>query len=153
MATYLTETTPTMGALEGSLNVNARITGAAEAQKAISQLPAAAKRAILKAYEKEAWKVIRTAQQKYVPVDTGRLAFSGMVLTHPGKFPTVEFGFGGEAKHYAVVQHETTWFQHPAGGGPFFLSLPTERAMPGIIKRVGEELRAEFRKFDTRRFM
>jgi hypothetical protein len=152
MATGLTERTPSMATMQGNLNVNAKLLGAKEMAAVLRQLPPAARKAILNAFEKEAWKIIKTAQQRYVPVDTGQLAFSGMVYTHPGMYPSVEFGFGGAAKAYAVVQHENEWFQHPGGGGPYYLSIPTEAAMPRVVKQTGIEIRTEFSKFDTRRF-
>jgi len=148
----LKSTTPTMAALNSGTNVNVRLLGAKEAQANIRALGPAARRAMLSAFEKEAWKIIKTAQGGYVPVLSGDLVFSGMVHVHPGQYPTVEFGFGGKAKAYAVIQHENDEFNHPSGGQAHYLSVPVERAMGRVVNTVGEEIRAEFRKYDTRRF-
>lgn len=143
---------PGMGAVGGDINVNARLLGGKQAAANIARLPAAAKRAILKAFEEEARKILRTSQDQYVPVLTRKLQRSAMVLVHPGRYPTVEFGYGGEAKAYAVVQHENEEFRHPRGGQAKYLSVPAEAAMPRVARKVGEQIRIEFRKFDTRRF-
>ena len=148
----LREHTPSVGALGGSINVNARMLGAKEAVANIRQLPKAARKAILKAFEDEARKILRVSQDQYVPVLSGALQRSGQVLVHPGQFPSVEFGYGGAAKAYAVVQHENEEFEHPRGGQAKYLSEPAEAAMPRVIEKTGVKIRQEFRKFDTRRF-
>ena len=154
MASYTTlqETTPTMGAIKGNMNVGVKVLGGREAAAAIRKLTPVARRAMLKEFEKQAWKVIRTAQNHYVPVLSGDLVFSGDVIVHPGRYPSVEFGFGGKARAYAVIQHENTEFEHPSGGQAKYLSTPVNRAKRTIMIAVGEKIRAEFRKFDTRRF-
>lgn len=151
MAT-LREHVPSVGALDTSMNVNVRMLGAKEASANIRRLSPAARRAMLKALEKEAWRIIWTAQNSYVPILTGDLKDSGHVIPHPGQFPSVEFGFGGKARAYAVVQHEEESFYHPRGGQAKYLSVPVERALGRVVKSAGEEIRQEFRKFDTRRF-
>ena len=143
---------PSKGALDKSMNVNVRMLGAKEASANIRALSPAARRAMLKALTKEAWRIIKTAQSGYVPVLSGDLVFSGHVIPHQGAFPTVEFGFGGKARRYAVIQHENEDFQHPSGGQAKYLSVPVERAMQRVVDSTGQEIRKEFRKFDTRRF-
>ena len=151
MAT-LQNTVPTMSALNKGMNVNVQILGAKEAFETIRKLGPAARRAMLKSFEKQAWKIIKDAQERYVPVLSGDLLFSGDVTPHPGRFPSVEFGFGGKAAAYAVIQHENEQFEHPAGGQAKYLSVPVEKAAGRVVRDVVQEVRTEFRKFDTRRF-
>ena len=148
----LRTTVPTMTSVNKSMNVNVRILGAKEAFENIRRLSPAARRGMLKAFEKQAWKIIKDAQERYVPVLSGDLLFSGDVSVHPGRFPSVEFGFGGKAAAYAVIQHENEQFEHPAGGQAKYLSVPVERAAGRVVRDVVQEVRTEFRKFDTRRF-
>ncbi|MDD5229913.1 MAG: hypothetical protein PHC43_01135 [Candidatus Marinimicrobia bacterium] len=76
--------------------------------------------------------------KKEVPVDLGTLKNSGYV-TMPeisGDNVKVELGYGGEAKDYAVVQHEHTEFKHPEGGKAKFLQDPLYAAAGGFAKNV-----------------
>ena len=105
----------------------------------------------------EAGKIIGTAMQHYVPVDTGDLMRSGSIIRHGGTYPTVEFGFGSDSDRkksakYSVVQHENMWFNHPSGGQAKYLLIPFNRAKPRIRKRLAMAIRAELGKFDTRRY-
>lgn len=81
---------------------------------------------------------ILTEAKKEVPVDLGTLKNSGYA-TLPvisGQNVTVELGFGGSAKDYAVIQHERTDFNHPGGGKAKFLQDPLYRAKSGLGKNV-----------------
>ena len=69
---------------------------------------------------------VMTAAKRIVPVDVGTLKGSGYVTMpeNKGNNITVEEGFGGAAKDYAVVQHERTDYRHPGGGEAKYLEKP-----------------------------
>lgn len=73
-----------------------------------------------------------------VPVDQSALKNSKYVTLPEitAQNITVELGYGGEAKEYAVVQHEHTEFKHPGGGKAKFLQDPMYAAMGGFTKNV-----------------
>lgn len=80
---------------------------------------------------------IMTDSKRRVPVDFGALKGSGYV-TMPvadARTITVELGFGGPAKAYAVVQHERTEFHHEVGEAKF-LENAINAASGGAARRV-----------------
>lgn len=82
---------------------------------------------------------IMTEAKRNTPVDFGALKGSGYV-TEPsivGTTASVELGFGGPAKAYAVVQHESTEFNHEVGEAKF-LENAVNRAAAGALARVGK---------------
>jgi hypothetical protein len=143
---------PSMGAVRGDMNVNIRVLGDKEAAEAIRNMSPAARRSMLEEFERQAWLIIKDSQERFVPVLSGDLYFSGNVIAHQGRYPTVEFGFGGKAAAYSIVQHETEWFEHPAGGEAKFLLKAFKAAEQRVKEGVSEKIRYELRKFDTRRF-
>lgn len=155
--TNLNTVTPTTGSLKRGMNVKVKMLGAKELAKATRMMTPAARKGMANALFEEAGKVIGTAMQHYVPVDTGALMQSGGVMRHGGTYPTVEFGFGShsgtkDTTHYAVIQHENMWFRHRFGGQAKYLAIPLNRAKPRIRKRLAMAIRYELGKFDTRKY-
>lgn len=76
--------------------------------------------------------------KKQAPVDIATLKNSGYVTLPDvsGNNVTVELGFGGPAKKYAVIQHERTDFKHPEGGKAKYLQDPLMSAAGGFAKNV-----------------
>lgn len=73
-----------------------------------------------------------------VPVDLGALKNS-RYATLPnvsGANVTVEIGYGGSAKEYAVIIHERTDYKHPEGGKAKYLQDPVNKAASGFAKNV-----------------
>lgn len=157
MAAGLQTRVPSMGAVRRGMNVSAKLLGGKEMAELIRKMTPAARKAMADQFEREARILIDRIQHRYVPVDKGDLAFSGHVDRRGGMYPSVEFGFGStigtkNTAAYAVVQHENTWFRHPAGGQAKYVLQPVMRAQKGILDRVGKAIRVEFAKHDTRRF-
>jgi hypothetical protein len=87
-----------------------------------------------------------TASKRIVPVDVGTLKGSGYV-TLPNMQNNniiVEQGFGGEAKDYAIVQHERTDFHHPGGGEAKYLEKPMMAQTSTFSHDVGAIARKAF---------
>ena len=57
----------------------------------------------------------------------------------------VEFGYGGAASDYDVVQHEATDYRHAPGRGPKFLERPALAAAANLDRRLAARLSALFR--------
>ena len=56
---------------------------------------------------------------------------------HSGKRTKVEFGYGGNAKLYALKQHEITWYKHAkAGQKAKFLQQPVMDNIDEYPKRI-----------------
>ena len=85
---------------------------------------------------------IMSASRELVPVDEGTLRGSGTVMAPQASVSgvEVEFGYGGAASDYAVVQHERMDFRH-ASGGPKFLESPTLEAANGMGARLARTVR------------
>lgn len=84
---------------------------------------------------------IMSASREQVPVDTGALRASGTVQL-PSAGPTgveVEFGYGGAASEYAVIQHERMDYRHTVGK-PKFLEGPTLEAAFGMASRLAARI-------------
>ena len=84
---------------------------------------------------------IMAESRPLVPVDTGVLRASGHVQL-PDLTPTgasVEFGYGGAASAYAVVQHERLDFSHPSGQAKF-LEQPTLESVAGMGERLAQSV-------------
>ena len=89
---------------------------------------------------------IMTDSKRRVPVDFGALKGSGYV-TLPQRGAggsTVEIGFGGPAKAYAIVQHERTEFKHEVGEAKF-LENAVNAAVGNAPRRVAEIAAAAFK--------
>lgn len=92
----------------------------------------------------EGWNVMTEAKQN-APVDMGPLRDSGYVTlperAQDGRM-TVELGFGGIAKDYAVRQHEELTWRHEVGG-PKFLENAQHNASPERMRAFFLQLLAQ----------
>ena len=86
--------------------------------------------------------------RELVPVDQGTLKGSGVVLAPEisARGVTVEFGYGGAASDYAVIQHERTDFRHKTGEAKFLEKPVLERA-----SGMGQRMAVTVRRFLERR--
>ena len=80
---------------------------------------------------------IMTESRERVPVDKGPLRGSGIVLLPEinANGAEVEFGYGGAASEYAVIQHERLDYSHTVGEAKF-LERPTLEAADGLEARL-----------------
>lgn len=85
-----------------------------------------------------------TEAKRQVPVDLGALKGSGYVSLPEisGDSVTVELGFGGPAKDYAVIQHEELGYRHPDGGKAKFLEDPLNQIAPASGELMARVARA-----------
>lgn len=76
------------------------------------------------------------------PVDTGVLRGSGVVRQPriSGDGAEVEFGYGGAASAYAVIQHERVDFSHQVGQAKY-LEQPVLAAASGMDGRLAAGIR------------
>ena len=116
-------------------------------RKMAKKSPKAAGSAIFR----EGEEIMANSKDKFVPVDLGALKDSGFtnlpVIRSNGA--TVTIGYGGAAAAYALAIHE-----HPSGhsppswkgsvnfrvGGPKYLELPFNEAIPGMPKRLASNI-------------
>lgn len=86
---------------------------------------------------------IMSDSKEIVPVDTGVLRNSGVVLEpvidDSGVY--VEFGYGGAAKAYAARQHEDLTLKHKEGKSAKFLEIPMLARLKGMSKRIIDGIR------------
>ena len=110
-------------------------------QRQLRAMPSKALQALSGAVQQEA-ETIMTESKRIVPVDTGTLRASGIVAAPDvkGDTVTVELGYGGAAKAYALIQHEREDFTHPGQGTAKYLERPVNAAEAGFGKRVGKTL-------------
>ncbi len=90
---------------------------------------------------------IMTEAKKLTPIEFGTLRNSGHVSSPKslGKTSTITLGFGGPAKKYAVIVHETLFINHKVGQAKF-LSVPFNDARPKVEKDIISSLRARYRE-------
>jgi len=120
----------------------------AELQRLAKQYLLAAMRAL----NRQAEFVMTDSKLRYCPVKDGHLRGSGHIQPDPQKMLVV-LGYGGPAGignvgktntkdvGYAVVQHETEWYQHKVGESGF-LRKPLQKKLP----TMGAEAAAEVRR-------
>lgn len=86
--------------------------------------------------------IIMTQSKRIVPVKDGHLKNSGTVASPVvrGDTVVVELGYGGDAKAYALIQHEREDFNHPGQGTAKYLERPVNEAERGFGKRVAKTL-------------
>ena len=77
---------------------------------------------------------IMTDSRPLVPWETGVLRASGFV--HPASANAVEFGYGGAASAYALVQHEHEEFNHPRGGQAKYLLTAIQQHATNLDSRL-----------------
>lgn len=85
----------------------------------------------------EAETIMSESKSRYVPVDTGVLRASGIVLQPASDREGVEvrMGYGGAAEDYALIQHERLDYKHSVGG-PKYLERPLLEAAKGMTERL-----------------
>lgn len=76
--------------------------------------------------------------KRRVPVDLGALKGSGYVTLPEvtATDVTVELGYGGPAKKYAIVQHERLDYNHPDGGQAKYLESVVDERRNSILSNV-----------------
>mgnify|MGYP001588858185 CR=1 FL=1 len=82
---------------------------------------------------------IMTDSRPLVPWLSGVLRASGYV--HPASANAVEFGYGGAAEAYAMVQHEHEEFNHPRGGQAKYLLTAIEQHAVNLDSRLAAHVR------------
>ncbi len=119
------------------------------AQQQLRKMPDRALKALEAGVYREGERIIADIKlRKLVPVDVGTLVNSGFVdrpivaLTRV----SVEIGYGGAAKAYALIQHENEKFNHPKQGGPKFLERPVNEAEKGFGQRIAKTLERELKR-------
>ena len=87
----------------------------------------------------EAETIIGRAKE-IVPLDLGPLRASadevGINVDESETSITVSFGFGGQASHYSIIQHENPDFRHAPGRTWKYLEHPTLEAIEGMEQRL-----------------
>jgi hypothetical protein len=90
---------------------------------------------------------IIAASKEIVPLDQGVLRASadavGINVTSDGKKVTAQFGYGGAASSYAIIQHENPFFTHAEGRTWKYLEIPTMAAVDGMEARLADALRSD----------
>ena len=89
----------------------------------------------------EALIMMRNSQRR-VPVDTGVLRASGIVMPpiQRGKTSIVELGYGGAASAYAMRQHETEDYKHKSGKTWKYLENPVRERIPQLETSLAKRL-------------
>lgn len=84
---------------------------------------------------------IMSDSRELVPVDDGTLRGSGIVQTPEmtGTGAEVEFGYGGAASEYALIQHERMDFAHRTGQAKY-LEQPALEAESGLEGRLARSI-------------
>lgn len=85
--------------------------------------------------------------QKEVPVKTGVLRASGNIIPPSvvGNQVFVEVVYGGNAKKYAMEQHENESYNHPRGGKAKYLYDPAKARESGFERRLAVLIEAKVR--------
>jgi hypothetical protein len=96
------------------------------------------KRRAAKALVREAEAVMADSKENYVPVDTGNLRNTGVVLPAviDASGVSVEMGFSAD---YAAVVHEDLTAQHPNGEAKYLTKPLTKRAA-GMNVRIANAM-------------
>jgi hypothetical protein len=93
--------------------------------------------ALGQALNEEAQIMFRNSQRR-VPVDTGTLRRSGMILPllkRQGNWIVV-MGYGGAASAYAMDQHERFDYKHKEGKSAKYLENPIRERLPNLEERL-----------------
>ena len=89
---------------------------------------------------------IMTDSRPLVPWETGVLKASGYVNRPVGDAmsASVEFGYGGAASAYAVIQEVHDEFNHPRGGQSRYFQTAFDQHAEGMQARLAERVRAAY---------
>lgn len=114
------------------------VVGGAKLRRALRGLAHNASRALGAGLYLEGNNIMADAKER-APLDLGTLRGSGYVTTPhtSGHETTVELGFGGPAKDYAVVQHEELGFLHPEGGEAKYLERAVDARSANAARNIG----------------
>lgn len=107
------------------------------------QVRDAVRKACAQALE-DAGKELYQAADKGVPKDEGILEGSGDVSIDVNKLK-VRVGYGGEAKAYAVKQHEDTTLRHPGGRRAKWLELAFKENASRVGAWLADSIRGALR--------
>lgn len=113
------------------------VTGIQDVQNRLARFGTMAERAMLDALQQEAERILE-ASQPLVPVDTGLLRSTGLVVREPDGAAIRYGGFG--LAPYAVPVHFRTDVRHPVGQA-FYLQEPFFAATSGMLARLVATLR------------
>jgi hypothetical protein len=82
--------------------------------------------------------IMFAASQRIVPVATGTLRRSGIILPprSEGNHIVVEMGYGGAASAYALKQHEDLNLRHAEGKAAKYLENPVRERVPNLELRI-----------------
>ena len=141
---------PTKAAAAGGFSVTSRMKGVRTSAANIRAMDKAARRRFFEELIKIADDVLDRSKERYVPILSSDLKDSGRVMPHPGRYPSVEVGFGGVAVSYAVIQHENLEFRHPGGKKAKYLELAVKDFEPQIRHRLSVAAAGEIRLYDMR---
>lgn len=141
---------PTAGARAGRMAVSVRILGAQKSAANIRRMSKAARKKFFEAMIDVSEQILQHSKDTYVPYLTGDLERSGSIAVHPGRYPSVEIGFGGPAAAYAEIQHENVLFTHPNGGSAKYLEFAVRDFEPRISHELETAVRSEIRMYDMR---
>tara|TARA_R110000803_G_scaffold141929_2_gene208316 strand:+ start:3044 stop:3436 length:393 start_codon:yes stop_codon:yes gene_type:complete len=124
--------------------ITIELVGAEDLAKILASAGAKAVPALKQALTEEAQIVFRDSQ-RLVPVDTGTLRRSGIIIPvrERGNLIEVAMGYGGAASSYALRQHENLQYRHKKGQQAKYLETPLfSRAnkLLGNIKRRMERI-------------
>ena len=134
----------------GKLNVTAKIKGARVSRENIRRMTKAVRKKLFDEIVHISAQILDHSKKNYVPELSGDLKRSGRLVKHPGRYPTVEIGFGGAAVDYAVLQHENPFFNHPRGGSYKYLEFAVRDFEPRIEGAIKTALQATIIKYDMR---
>jgi hypothetical protein len=101
------------------------------------QLTDVTEQALGQALNEEAQIMFHISQRR-VPVDTGTLKRSGMILPlmkRQGNWIVV-MGYGGAAREYAQDQHERLDYKHKEGKSAKYLENPIRERLPNLEERL-----------------
>lgn len=122
-----------------------KVTGGSKVAKNLQNATRSWENSVVAGLYLEANNVMNASLRK-VPVDLGTLKASGYV-TLPrkvGNKTLVEMGYGGNAKDYAVVQHERLDFNHPEGGEAKYLESVVDERTPVMAANILALAKAHF---------
>lgn len=109
-------------------------------KKQFHKMPANAAKILASGLFEEA-SVIQTESIRQSPVDDGVLQNSSFVQkpVKRGTRISLEMGYGGLAKAYALIQHERRDFKHTSGKS-HYLKDPVNAAAKGFPRRISSRL-------------
>lgn len=128
------------------MKITVKLNGTKELQKQLAQFGANAEKELGGAMFREAT-TIMNASKVIVPVDTGALKNSGIVMPpeRTGTGVMVSLGYGGAARDYAIYVHENLTARHAPPTRAKFLEDPLMAASKGMAGRLVEDLKKALR--------